>query len=162
MTASGGIDREKAAAWAAYPQTVLEFHTEPRLRVDLRKAPGDDARRAISAIGWREMAVLTPANPCGVPRSAEENARRLASLERRLRAEGTPFLRVDGHAPDGSHREPCVAVALGREDAARLALELEQLALFRWDGTSFWLVGAAGPYAGVEERLPIPALDAGE
>jgi hypothetical protein len=157
MTTGGdAIDRETAEAWAAYPRTVLEFHTEPPLRVDLRTDPGDAARRAISAIGWPEMAVVTAANPCGETRPAAENARRLESLERRLRRDGTPFLRVDGHAPGGSHCEPCVAVAMPKDRAVELARELEQLAIFHWDGTSFWLVGATGPYAGVEHRLPLP------
>ena len=159
MERASGADETTAAAWAAYPQTVLELYTEPRLRVDLRVAPDDATRRALAALGWAEMCILTAANPCGAERPAAENARRLAALEERLRAAGTPHLRVDGHAPDGSHREPCVGIAQGRADGVSLARELEQLALFHWDGAAFWLVGAAGPYAGVVERLPLPARD---
>jgi hypothetical protein len=151
-----GADERTAAAWAAYPQTVLELYTEPRARIDLRAEIDEAGRRALRSLGWPEMAVLTPANPCGEPRPAAENARRLAALERRLGDAGSRFVRVDGHAPDGSHCEPCVGIAMPREDALALAREHEQLALFHWDGASFWLLGAAGPYSGVVERLPLP------
>jgi hypothetical protein len=93
--------------------------------------------------------VLTAENPGGetpehlgadeVAEHERENIRRTLRLEERLARQGIPFRRVEGTAPDGSHRERCVAVAMSRRAAERLAETKEQVALFWYDGARFWL-----------------------
>jgi len=86
--------------------------------------------------------------PQGAPTDEEEQAREarnaddLARLVAALGAAHTPFVRIDGTAPDGSYREPCVAVLLPRDEALALASRFEQLALFWYDGDGFWLLPA--------------------
>jgi hypothetical protein len=63
-----------------------------------------------------------------------------------------PFVDVDGASPDGEYRERCVAAAMPRDEAARLAARFEQLALFWFDGTDFWLLPAEASEA--PRRLP--------
>ncbi len=153
---------ERHEAVQAYLRTVLAFEGGPR--VDLRAPPSPDQQRALAALELGpSFAVLTAENPDGgedVPPSADEayrrdreNVRRTLRLEERLAREGIPFRRVEGTAPDGSHRERCVAVALERGAAEALAREHDQLALFWYDGQRFWL----WPAEAEEAPRPLPA-----
>lgn len=147
-------DVDEAEKFDQYPNTVLEFRDAAGTRVDLRR-PLDDADRAgLARLGLGgPFAVFTAENPCGEnvedePGPAEaaaqawRNERRTSRLERDLTSRGVPFVEVDGAAPDGSYRERCVAALMPREEAARLAAEFEQLALFWFDGRDFWLLPA--------------------
>jgi hypothetical protein len=140
--------------YAEYTQTVLELPGIEGGRIDLRLAIGDDERALLRSVGLdRPFAVMTGENPRGendddasTDGEAEareaRNARRLATLVTALGAAHTPFVRIDGTAPDGGYRERCVAVLLPRDEALALATRFEQLALFWYDGSAFWLLPA--------------------
>ncbi|HKG96009.1 MAG TPA: DUF3293 domain-containing protein [Gemmatimonadaceae bacterium] len=154
-------DQEK---WKQYPNTVLEFSTAPALRIDLRKPVESEAVEGLRAIGLTgPFAVLTAENPCGenvedapTDRQAdareERNERRTGRLEAELLRRGTTFARVDGVSPDGSYREHCLAILLPEDQAVELAKQLDQLALFWFDGEAFWLLPAEADQA--PTRLP--------
>jgi hypothetical protein len=153
--------------WRDYGQTILDFGIPPRPRVDLRE-PIDHATLVdLKRLGLeRPFAVFTAENPRGensedAPSPAEEetreerNARRESRLEQELRRRGTAFVPVDGSAPDGSYREHCVAALMSREEAIAFARALDQLALFWFDGRSFWQLPAEADAE--PTRLPAPA-----
>ncbi|AHG91333.1 Protein of unknown function DUF3293 [Gemmatirosa kalamazoonensis] len=138
----------------AYARTILELPGVPDGRIDLRRPLDDAARAALAAVGLdRPFAVLTAENPHGdneedaPSRDAERdreavNDAQLATLVDALGAAHTPFVRVDGTAPDGSYRERCVAVMLPRDESVALARRFGQLALFWFDGQGFSLLPA--------------------
>jgi hypothetical protein len=130
------------SALDAYERTTL--HLPGGVAIDLRREPGDTERAALAllGVGAPPLAFLTAENPCGDGAPRAENDARMGALVRDLEARGIPHARVDGTAPDGSHRERLVAVALGAADAVRLAKRFEQLALFAWDGSRFTLLPA--------------------
>lgn len=49
---------------------------------------------------------------------------------------------VDACSPDRSHCECSVAVVMEQDRALALARELEQVAIFWFDGKRFWILGA--------------------
>lgn len=129
--------------WKWYPETVLIFATEPRLEIDLRATPGPDAVAALAAAGLdKPFAIMTAYDPRGENLSAEDNKRRQRDLERRLSNENYPFRSVDCCSPDRSHCECSVAVIMPQEQAIALGRELEQIAIFWFDGNGFWIIGA--------------------
>lgn len=129
--------------WPKYPETVLHFATDPKVTIDLRRVPGAEDLSALRAIGLAEpFVVVTAFDPRGKNLPREENDARAARLESRLRASGFAFTRVDACSPDGEHCECSVAVKMPREDAVKLARELEQVAIFWFDGKTFWIIGA--------------------
>lgn len=162
MTDDAQQDREK---WKAYPNTVLEFAGGDGVRVDLRQPVEEKTRVALHRLGLTgPFAVLTAENPCGdnvedapTDRQAEareeRNERRTSRLEQELIRHSTPFARVDGVSPDGRYREHCLAVLLPEAEAVELARRLEQLALFWFDGETFWLLPAEANQA--PTRLPV-------
>jgi hypothetical protein len=128
--------------WPTYPDTIVEIHASPPLRVDLRRAMVPAVATLLRALGLGPAwAVVTAHNP-GRILAAEENARRERELADAVRALGVPTLRADGVSPDGGHREPGVAVALGQVEAVELARRFGQSAIFWFDGEGFWLVPA--------------------
>ena len=143
---------DEHAKYDAYTNTVLELPTGDR--IDLRRPVGEADRAALRSAGLTgAFAVLTAENPNGeneedapTPTAAARrevaNDRRHGALVEALRESAVPFVRVDGVAPDGSYRERCIAVPLPRADAVTLADRLDQLALFWFDGTAFWLLPA--------------------
>ena len=141
-------EREREESFQAYPETVIAFEAGPR--IDLRWRLDPDDRSALAALELGpSFAVLTAEDPGGedidglsadeLAERDRENVRRTLRLEEFLVRQGIAFRRVDSSAPDGGHRERCVAVALSREEATRLAAERDQLALFWYDGERFWL-----------------------
>ena len=151
MGESRDDEREK---YDQYPNTILEFLGPPVERVDLRVPLTTATRELVKRVGPGErFAVLTAENPCGenvedaaTARQAdareERNERRTGRLEDELDRRGVPYSAVDGVSPDGSYRERCLAIALPRGEAVELARRLEQLALFWYDGSAFWLLPA--------------------
>lgn len=143
-----------AAKWQSYSETILEFLTNPPLRIDLRRAVTREHAAGLASLGLAgPFAVFTAENPRGEnsedaptksaeARVEEHNARRESRLERELVARGIPFVLVDGVAPDGGYREHCVAALMARDLAVSFARGLDQLALFWYDGTSFWQLPA--------------------
>jgi len=129
--------------WPRYPETILSFATEPKVEIDLRKSPSADALAKLEAAGFGQpFAVVTAFDPKGRNLSRDENERRKRDLDRRLSESRYKFAHVDACSPDRAHCERSVAVLMPREKAIDLARELEQIAIFWFDGKRFWILGA--------------------
>jgi len=129
--------------WPRYPETILRFSFEPALEIDLRAVPSEDALSRLQAAGFgAPFAVLTAFDPRGQDLSRAQNEERKRDLDRRLEQLGYQFVDVDACSPDRSHCECSVAVVMGQAAAIDLARELEQVAIFWFDGKQFWIMGA--------------------
>jgi len=129
--------------WPRYPETILEFAPTPRVEIDLRAIPSDDQIAALRAAGLGQpFAIMTAFDPRGENLSPPENERRKQELDERLRSSGYRFAHVDACSPDRSHCECSVAVVMPQETALDLAKEMQQIAIFWFDGRRFWIVGA--------------------
>ena len=129
--------------WSSYPETVLHFPGEPPVMIDLRTEVTPTLRKGLAALGLAgEFAVLTAFNPRGVDSSDDENKRRMAELEAELESVGERFVRLDACSPDKSHCECSVALEADRERAVDIARRFEQVAIFWYDGSKFWIYGA--------------------
>ena len=129
--------------WPRYPETILEFATTPALEIDLRQAPPEAAITALKAAGLGQpFAIMTAFDPRGENLSPAENEKRTETLTARLRSGNYRFLTVDCCSPDRSHCECSFAVVMPQEEALDLAREMEQVAIFWFDGARFWIVGA--------------------
>lgn len=125
--------------WGSYPETVLDF-PELQLRVDLRRQlAGDTAKLLRDAIG-NTFAIVTADYPCGEELSTEAHEPRFAELTAFLDGRGHPYVRADGIATEDPHRERGVAVIVDRSSACEIARRFDQLGIFWFDGTGFWLV----------------------
>ncbi|HEX9130140.1 MAG TPA: DUF3293 domain-containing protein [Gemmatimonadaceae bacterium] len=128
--------------WPRYPETILRFSTQPMVEIDLRVIPSESALAKLDAAGFGQpFAVLTAFDPRGRDLSKAENEKRRRELDRRLTAEGYRFVHVDACSPDRSHCERSVAVVMPQSKAIDLALVLEQVAIFWFDGKRFWIFG---------------------
>ena len=128
--------------WPRYPETILSFSTEPRIEIDLREIPSHSVISRLGGAGFSApFAVITAFDPRGKDLSAAENERRRRHLDQRLTAEGYNFVHVDACSPDRTHCECSVAVVMPQEKAIELARELEQVAIFWFDGRRFWIIG---------------------
>ncbi|HVS60024.1 MAG TPA: DUF3293 domain-containing protein [Gemmatimonadaceae bacterium] len=129
--------------WPRYPETLLSFATHPPVEIDLREIPPDSALAQLRAAGLGEpFAIMTAFDPEGRNLSAAENERRKQELDRRLSATGYGFVQVDCCSADRSHCECSVAVTMPQEKALDLAREMQQVAIFWFDGKRFWILGA--------------------
>lgn len=129
--------------WPKYPETILTFATIPPVEIDLRAVPSPEALSLLAAAGFgAPFAIMTAFDPRGENLSARENDRRQRDLERRLSKAGYKFTTVDCCSPDKSHCERSVAVIMPQAAATALAKELEQVAIFWFDGSHFWILGA--------------------
>jgi hypothetical protein len=129
--------------WPRYPETILIFASQPAVEIDLREILPRKSLSALKTAGLGDpFAIITAFDPRGQDLSAAENEERKRALDRRLLADGYKFARVDCCSPDRSHCERSVAVAMRQEDAIALAKELEQVAIFWFDGERFWILGA--------------------
>ena len=128
--------------WPRYPETILRFSTPP-VQIDLRELPRADALSKLRAAGFGDsFAVITAFDPLGRNLSPTENEERKRKLNRRLRQTGHRYLEVDACSADGSHCECSVAVIMEQDEAIALARDLEQVAIFWFDGLRFWIIGA--------------------
>jgi len=128
--------------WPRYPETILSFSTQPTVEIDLRVIPSGSELGKLDAAGFGEpFAVLTAFDPRGRDLSPTENEKRRRDLDRRLTAEGYRFVHVDACSPDRSHCERSVAVVMPQEKAIDLAREMDQVAIFWFDGKRFWILG---------------------
>jgi hypothetical protein len=129
--------------WTAYASTRLLIGRAPRIKVDLRQPVSDDLRHLLTKLGLgATFAIVTPFDPRGARAPAWRNFWRYFRARRLLRSRNLKFSPADGESPDSMHRERGFALAMGRAEAAELARELEQLALYWFDGESFWIDGA--------------------
>jgi len=129
--------------WPRYPETILRFSTQPVVEIDLRELPSADALSMLEAAGFSgPFAVITAFDPHGRDLSRAENEQRKRALNRRLAVEGCCFVEVDACSPDGAHCECSVAAIMNQQQALALARELEQVAIFWFDGSRFWILGA--------------------
>jgi hypothetical protein len=128
--------------WATYPDTILEIHTSPPLRVDLRVLPSAEMARRLRELGiGRAWGTVTAHNPGRLVERAV-NEQREKELTAAVEALGVPFLAADGISPDGSHREPGYAIGGDQDGVVALACEFGQSAIFWFDGEAFWIVPA--------------------
>lgn len=112
------------------------------MEIDLRAVPSADALSRLGAAGLGDpFAVVTAFDPRGRNLSRSENEKRKRDLDRRLKTAGHRFVDVDACSPDGSHCECSVAVTMDQHEAVALARELEQIAIFWFDGSRFWILG---------------------
>ena len=126
--------------WSSYPETVLHF---PGVMVDLRVPVEPTVRNSFRALGLGgEFGILTAFNPNGVTIGNEENDRRMKELEAELTSMGVSFVRIDACSPDKSHCECSVALEMEFERVIDIAKRWEQVAVFWFDGASFWIYGA--------------------
>jgi hypothetical protein len=129
--------------WPRYPETILTFSTNPKLEIDLRAVPPDKTLTDLKRLGFTDpFAVLTAFDPRGRDLSQSDNEQRRRDLSARLVRAGYKFVDVDACSPDRSHCERSVAVVMPQEEAIALARELEQVAIFWFDGARFWIIGA--------------------
>jgi hypothetical protein len=129
--------------WPRYPETILTFSLNPAVEIDLREIPRAQAIGDLAAAGFdKPFAVLTAFDPRGHDLSAAENEKRSRELDARLAKGGYRFVSVDACSPDRTHCERSVAVMMPQEKAIALARELEQVAIFWFDGKRFWIIGA--------------------
>jgi len=129
--------------WPKYPETVLTFSTTPKVEIDLRQNLSDKTLTDLKAVGFGvPFAVMTAFDPRGRDLAPGENEKRRVDLNNRLKKSGYRFVEVDACSPDRSHCECSVAVAMPQDEAVALAKELEQVAIFWFDGERFWIVGA--------------------
>lgn len=129
--------------WPKYPETVLTFSTTPPLEIDLHAVPSPEALSRLASAGLGEpFVIMTAFDPRGENLPAAENDRRQRDLESRLSKSGYSFTSVDCCSPDRSHCERSVAVQMPQKEAVDLARELEQVAIFWFDGRQFWIIGA--------------------
>jgi hypothetical protein len=141
------------ALWTAYANTILLIGDEPQIKVDLRQPVCDDLRHLLTKLGLGSVfAIVTPFDPRGVRDPAWKNQRRYEHARALLEVRNLRFTAADGESPDAAHRERGFALAVSRSDAAALARELEQLALYWFDGEAFWIDGALAARA--PHRLP--------
>ncbi|MGI9042539.1 MAG: DUF3293 domain-containing protein [Gemmatimonadaceae bacterium] len=153
MADSGSKPRDER--WGSYPETVLIFAGDGEIFVDLREPVPPATRAAFTEIGLGgTFSILTAFNPRGIDLPAEENDRRMAELESELRSSGDDFVRVDACSPDRSHCECSVALKGEVSRALDIARRFEQIAIFWWDGSTFWIQGAI---TGGHLRLPVQA-----
>ena len=141
------------ALWTTYANTILLIGGEPPIKVDLRLPISDDIRHHLTNLGLgATFAIITPFDPGGVRAPAWKNERRYDRARALLESRNLKFIAADGESPDATHRERGFALAMSRSDAAALARELEQLALYWFDGEAFWIDGALAAKA--PQRLP--------
>ena len=139
--------------WTVYETTILRFADTKRLDVDLARPLSTPDRAALAALGiGTPFAVITAYNPGGRALFPLRNAWRHLRLRIALVARRARFVVACGESPDSSHRERGFAVAMSRSDAAALARRFRQLAIYWFDGESFWLDGVLAARA--PERLP--------
>ena len=137
--------------WSSYPETVLDFGD---VMIDLRVPLEQPIKYGLAAIGLdKPFGVLTPYNPRGVDTSKEVNDRRLDEMKAELTSAGHFFFELDACSPDKSHCECSVALVADRSTVIEIAKRWEQVAIFWYDGSAFWIYGAISEADPI--RLPV-------
>ena len=141
------------AHWDAYASTILLIGRGRPIKVDLRQPVSDEQRHLLTNLGLGPtFAIVTPYDPLGAHSAGWKNRLRYFRTRGWLRSHNLKFAPAIGQSPDAKHRERGFAIAINRREAAALALELEQLALYWFDGEAFWIDGVLAP----REPLRLP------
>lgn len=128
--------------WGRYPQTVLLFGDDQSVQIDLRQPVTANMVGRLETIGLaKPFAVITSHDPAGRDVSAEENERRQMRFEREVQELGVPMIPVDACSPDMKHCECSAAITMDRDRAIDLAKRYDQVAIFWFDGSAFWICG---------------------
>jgi len=139
--------------WTAYANARLLIGRPPRIKVDLWLPVGEELEYRLTKLGLgATFAIITPFDPRGTRAPAWKNLARYVRTRLLLRSRKLRYVPADGESPDSRHRERGFAIAMTRTDAAALARELEQLALYWFDGKAFWIDGALAERK--PQRLP--------
>ena len=139
--------------WTRYANTRLLIGREHRIKVDLWLPVSHELAQLLTKLGLGpSFAIVTPCDPHGAQAPLWTNLARYVRARLLLRSRDLTFIPADGESPDSHHRERGFAIAMGRSDAAALARELEQLALYWFDGNAFWIDGALAERT--PQRLP--------
>ena len=139
--------------WTEYANARLLIGRPPRIKVDLWLPVGEELEYRLTKLGLgATFAIITPFDPRGTRAPAWKNLARYVRTRLLLRSRHLRCVPADGESPDSRHRERGFAIAMTRTDAAALARELEQLALYWFDGKAFWIDGALAERK--PQRLP--------
>jgi hypothetical protein len=150
-------DEDETDVWGDFPETVLYFHGPEPLTVDLRAQVTAHQREEFIKLGLEHsFGILTAQDPRGKTQSADRNAHLAMNLQQELTAARTHYVVVDACSPDHSHCEASVAVLLSQKAMVALACRYDQLAIFWFDGTRFWIVPALANAPPLS--LPVPSL----
>ena len=139
--------------WTEYANARLLIGRPPRIKVDLWLPVSEELEHRLTKLGLgATFAIITPFDPRGTRAPAWKNLARYVRTRLLLRSRKLRYVPADGESPDSRHRERGFAIAMTRTDAAALARELEQLALYWFDGKAFWIDGALAERK--PQRLP--------
>lgn len=139
--------------WGPFGDTVLHFTPPDGPSIDLRRPVSSRDRDALAAIGLEHpFVIITAQDPMGATQQPAMNERRADALRDEVARAGLVAVRVDACSPDFDHCEQSLAVALERESGVALARRYDQLAVFWFDRSAFWIVPACAD--GPTVRLP--------
>jgi hypothetical protein len=132
---------------AQYASTQLAFTRwekdgVSKCTIDLRQAVGPTQVRWLRDLGLgKPFAVITACNPGGEALSEDENDELAAELKEVLEAnEVDTSVSCTGCSADMTHFEPGLAIVVEEPEAADVAEQFDQLAMFWFDGERFWIV----------------------
>jgi hypothetical protein len=140
--------------WEDFSDTVLHFETNPPFSFDLRHALSENSRALFRGIDFeRSFGIMTAEDPMGVQQGQTVNSERTSNLRKELSKLGCSYVWLDACSPDRSHCERSVALALDLETVAGIARRYDQLAVFWFDGSAFWII----PVCSDNAALKLPA-----
>lgn len=143
-----------SSSWPSYLDTQLRF-PDADLTIDLRRPVSAPARTTLQALGLAgPFAIVTACNPRGRLLDAAANRRLALLLDLAVRDRFPGARSAHGLSPDGRHAEPGWALPAPRAEAARLAAQFFQEAMFWYEDGAFWIVPVLGRDR--EVRLPAP------
>ena len=105
---------------AAYQDSDYVVYDKPELVLKIG-VPSPRLDALLEKVGAPFAAFVTAANPRSKPRSAEENAKALAGLDRIVAASGYPSLKGEGRESNGDWVEPSrLVIGIYRDNALAL------------------------------------------
>ncbi|MEO6777921.1 MAG: DUF3293 domain-containing protein [Gemmatimonadaceae bacterium] len=144
---------DPATDWGDFPRTVLHFLSESPFALDLQANIRDTELAALEEAGFEHtFCIVTAQDPMGIEQPPETNAMLVAKLEADVAQLKAHHVEVDACSPDSSHCEQSMAVDVDLEVAVSLASRYDQLAIFWFDGATFWIV----PARSSKSRLRLP------
>lgn len=143
-SAAGAMMRpEDDPGWASYAETILLVHGESPREVDLARPLGARERAVFLAAGLPgAFGLVTSDNPRGRDADHADNAARRERFRAALDARGVHPVRVDGLSRDRQRAEVGVALRWPMTEVVALAREWEQSAIYWYDGSAMWVIGA--------------------